>query len=110
MARKDRTDTSKLIDYAARSTKETERNIHPNSLANLKPNHREKAPTSYMQVNVYGFDDYLYRMARYNKMTTTKYVLSLIRKDAEANAALYENLKALPAFDKPHRESPNRKK
>ena len=68
-----------------------------------------KSPTKYMQVNVYGYEDYLYRMARYHRMTTTKYLMSLIRKDAEEHQAEYESLKTLSEYDKPHRESPNKK-
>lgn len=85
-------------------------NFNPKSLENLKTNDRPKAPTKYMQVNVYGYEDYLYRMARYNKMTTTKYLLSLIKKDKEAHAAEYESLQKLTEFDKPYRQSPNKKK
>ena len=70
---------------------------------------RERKPTSYMQINVFDYEDYLYRMSRLNHMTTTGYVLSLIAKDAAVHAKEYESIRNLPQFDKPHRESPNRK-
>ena len=111
MARKPKADTSALDNYAAGSAAvETHSNVSPKSIANLHPRTDGKAPTKYMQVNVYGYDDYLYRMARYNNLTTTKYILSLIKKDAEEHAAEYEQLKTLPKYDKPYRESPNKKK
>lgn len=114
MARKNNTDI--LNAYAGTTAPDPEditakkTNYNPKSLKNLQRNHRPKAPTSYMQINVHGYDDYLYRMARYNKKTITKYVLSLIEKDAAEHVAEYENLKQLSEFDKPYRESPNRKK
>lgn len=104
-----------LTNYATDTIadpEEQEKNssVNPISLKNLQRNHRSKSPTRYMQVNVYGFEDYLYRMARYNKKTTTKYILALIKKDAEEHAEEYESLRKLSEFDKPHRESPNKKK
>ena len=105
--------TNYAADAAAKSADEGQENtstVNPKSLANLHERRDGKSPTKYMQVNVYGYEDYLYRMARYNKKTTAGYVLSLIKKDAEEHAAEYENLKMLSEFDKPYRESPNRKK
>lgn len=110
MARKIKTDM--LTSYSNEPAEGQERttNYNPKSLDNLQTNHRPKAPTKYMQVNVFEYEDYLYRMARYNNLTTTKYILSLIKKDAEEHAAEYEQLKTLPKYDKPYRESPNKKK
>ena len=112
MARKINTDmlTSYAGEPAPEDSREKKTNYNPKSLDNLQTNHRAKAPTKYMQVNVFGYEDYLYRMARYNNMTTTKYILSLIKKDAMEHAAEYESLQKLPQFDKPHRESPNKKR
>ena len=113
MARKPKSDA--LSRYAAtapetQEPQEKKSSVNPASLANLHPRQDGKSPTKYMQINVYGYEDYLYRMARYNKMTTTKYVLSLIEKDRQEHAAEYKNLRMLSEFDKPHRESPNKKK
>lgn len=112
MARKLNTDmlTSYAEKPAPEEVQEKKTNVNQNSLDNLQPNHRQKTPTTYMQVNVYGYEDYLYRMARYHKQTTTKYVLSLIRQDAEKHAEDYDHLKELEEYNKPHRESPNRKR
>lgn len=116
MARKSKPDVMALTNYAgealapAAGEQQKKSNYNPKSKDNLQTNHRPKSPTTYMQVNVYGFEDYLYRMARYNKKTTTKYVLSLIEKDAAMHKEEYEALQKLPEFNKPYRESPNRKK
>ncbi len=105
---------STLTNYADTKADPVERedksSVNPKSLANLHERRDGKSPTKYMQVNVYGYEDYLYRMARYNKKTTAGYVLSLIKKDAGEHASEYESLKQLSEYDKPHRESPNRKK
>lgn len=118
MAGKKRLDTygaATLTNYAADTAAEpTEQgktsSVNPKSLANLHERRDGQTPKKYMQVNVYGYDDYLYRISRYNKKTAAGYVLSLIKKDAEEHAAEYENLKNLSEFDKPYRESPNKKK
>ena len=102
---------SAVENYAVDSAPEKKAsNVSEKSIANLHPRTDGKSPARYMQVNVYGYEDYLYRMARYRKMTTTKYVLELIKKDAEQHKADYESLKTLSDFNKPHRESPNKKK
>ena len=118
MAGKKKLDTcgaTTLTNYAADTAAEPaeqgkKSSVNPKSIANLHERRDGKSPTKYMQVNVYGYEDYLYRMARYNKKTTTKYLLTLIEKDAEEHAAEYESLKKLSEFDKPYRESPNKKK
>lgn len=136
MARKTQNDLTALKTYAAGGEpapaegQDKKTNYNPKSLENLKTNHRPKAPTKYMQINLWDpanaanttdgrylrsifgedYEDYLYRMARYNKMTTTKYVLSLIRNDALEHIAEYNSLKTLKEYNKPHRESPNKKK
>lgn len=113
MARKINTDM--LRNYAADSYQEDREskkisNVSPRSIANLHKRTDGKSPTKYMQINVFEYEDYLYRMARYHKKTTTKYILSLIEKDAAEHEEEYTALKKLPEFNKPHRESPNRKK
>ena len=116
MARKTQNDLTALETYAAGGEsapaegQDNKTNYNPKSLENLKTNSRPKAPTKFMQVNVYGYEDYLYRMARYKNMTTTKYLISLIEKDKAAHAAEYESLQKLTEFDKPYRQSPNKKK
>lgn len=118
MAGKKKLDTygaTTLTNYATDVTIEPEAqekktSVNPKSIANLHERRDGKSPAKYMQVNIYGYDDYLYRIARYNKMTTTKYVLALIRKDFEEHALEYEHLQELPEFNKPYRESPNKKK
>lgn len=104
---------SALTSYAAstpdQDAPEKKSNVSPNSIKNLHPRTDGKSPTKYMQINVHDYEDYLYRMARYHKQTTTKYVISLIKKDMEEHLEEYESLKKLAEFDKPYRESPNRK-
>ena len=111
--------TATLTNYAADpadspaadpGVQEKKSSVSPNSIANLHERRDGKSPTKYMQINVYEYEDYLYRMARYNKKTTTKYILSLIEKDAKEHAEEYESLKKLSEFNKPYRESPNKKK
>lgn len=113
MARKKKTEgTEKAAKgSASKKSKGTSRtsNVSEKSIANLHPRMDGRSPVKYMQVNVFGYDDYLYRMARYHKMTTTKYILSLIKKDKEEHEEEYESLQKLSEFDKPHRISPNRK-
>lgn len=116
MAGKKKLDTygaDRLKNYAERkegSEVPKKSNVSQNSINNLHERRDGRSPAKYMQVNVYGYEDYLYRMARYNKKTTTKYILSLIEKDAKEHAKEYESLRQLPEFDKPYRESPNKKK
>ena len=107
--------TATLTNYAADMTTEPEiqkkaSSVNPNSLKNLRPNHRPKSPTVYMQVNVNGYEDYLYRMAKYNNKTMTKYVLSLIEDDYKKHLSEYESLKTLSQYNYERRESPNKKK
>ena len=66
-------------------------------------------PKAYMQLNIYGYEDYLYRMSQVQKKTMTSYVLELIQKDMEANAAAYEGLKLIPSLNKPPRKAKNTK-
>ena len=107
MARK-KNDTTALVNYAGDSAPEEvgrKTNYNPKSLANLQTNHRPKSPTKYMPINVYEFEDYLYRMAKYNGMTVTKYIQKLITRDAQEHAAEYEQLTKLSRYDKPRRDS-----
>jgi len=75
------------------------KNINPKSLENIHP--REKgnpAPKKFMQINIYGYQEYLDCMAYIKHMNRSQYILSLIKKDMEQNAVLYEELKKLPEF------------
>ncbi len=75
-------------------------NINPKSLANLKPRAKGKTEKKYMQLDIMGYEDYLNRMSHYKKMTRTKYIQELIKKDFEEHIDEYESLKKLKGFDK----------
>ena len=70
-------------------------NMNPRSLANLRPRAKGKTDKKYMQLDIMGFEDYLNKMSKYNKMTRTKYIQELIRKDAEAHKEEYKLLQEL---------------
>ena len=63
-----------------------------------------------MQINVAGYSDYLYRMAKINGQTVSKYVLSIIQNDFEdeKHQELYKALQCNNQFDYVRRESPNK--
>ena len=102
MARKNKLDTTSLDSYgsAAGLTPPAKSKVNPASLKNLHPRKkgsgREK---KYMQLDIYEFEDYLNRMAKYKRMTRTAYIQSLIRKDMEEHTAEYEALRSLPDFN-----------
>lgn len=93
---------------------QTERKMNPESLKNLKPRESGTAkPKAYMQLNIYGYEDYLYRMSKIqNKKNKTMsgYVIDLIKKDMEQNKQAYEGLKLIKELDKPARKPKNTKK
>lgn len=90
------------------------RGQNPNSLANIHPRIASdtKTPQRYMQINVWEYEDYLYRMSKLNGTQITKYVMGLIKADAEKpeNIQIYEALKQKKEFDKPKKVSNNKKK
>lgn len=107
-------DIQNSIDVIPTSTDKSSTNINPKSLANLHPRtpSETKTPQRYMQINVWEYEDYLYRMAKLNGTQITKYVLGLIKADSEKpeNKQIYEGLRQKKEFDKPVRESPNKNK
>lgn len=81
------------------------------SLENLRPRESGTAtPKAYMQINIYGYEDYIYRMSKVKNQTMTGYVLELIKKDMEENREAYEGLKHIKELDKPVRVPKNTKK
>ena len=70
---------------------------------------KAKQPKRMVMIDVGNYEDYLYRIAKYNSMPVTKYIISLIAYDQDRNADLYTSLKGLPKYDKPMRISPNPK-
>lgn len=85
--------------------------MNPESLKNLKPRESGTAkPKAYMQLNIYEFEDYIYRMSKIRNQTMSGYVLDLIRKDMDQNQQAYEGLKLLKDLDKPARVAKNIKK
>lgn len=88
-----------------------ERNINPKSLENLRPRESGTAkPKAYMQLNIYDYEDYIYRMSKVRNETMSGYVLDLIKKDMECNKKAYEGLKLIKELDKPARVAKNVKK
>lgn len=89
----------------------TERKMNPESLKNLKPRESGTAkPKAYMQLNIYDFEDYIYRMSKVQNKTMSGYVIDLIKKDMEQNKQAYEGLKLIKELDKPTRVAKNKKK
>lgn len=92
-------------------TEQTERKMNPNSLNNLKPRESGTAkPKAYMQLNIYEYEDYIYRMSKIRNQTMSSYVIGLIEKDMEENKQAYEGLKLIKDLDKPARVAKNTKK
>lgn len=89
----------------------TKRNMNPNSLENLRPRESGTAkPKAYMQLNIYEYEDYIYRMSKIRNQTMSSYVIGLIQKDMEENKQAYEGLKLIKELDKPARVAKNKKK
>ena len=87
------------------------RNMNPESLKNLKPGESGTAkPKAYMQLNIYEYEDYIYRMSKIRNQTMSGYVIDLIKKDMEQNKQAYEGLKLIKERDKPARVAKNTKK
>ena len=87
------------------------RKMNPESLKNLKPRKSGTAqPKAFMQLNIYEFEDYIYRMSKVQQKSMTAYVLDLIKKDLEQNKQSYEGLKLIRELDKPARVAKNTKK
>lgn len=78
------------------------------SLANLNGGVYERKPkpkmeTKMISLNIGGFEDYLYRMAKYNNMSMTEYIRQIISNDYNAHLEEYEALQKLRLYDKPDR-------
>ena len=88
-----------------------ERKMNPESLKNLRPRESGTAqPKAYMQLNIYEYEDYIYRMSKIRNQTMSGYVIDLIKKDMEENQQAYEGLKLIKELDKPARVAKNTKK
>ena len=91
---KAKNETYGAMDGFFNEPEQTERKMNPESLKNLKPREAGSAqPKAYMQLNIYDYEDYIYRMAKVQGKTMTAYVLDLIQKDKEQNQQAYEGLK-----------------
>lgn len=96
--------------FTDESAKQTS-GYNPKSLENLRPRESGTAqPKAYMQLNIYEYEDYIYRMSRVQQKTMSGYVLELIKKDMEQNRQAYEGLKLIKELDKPARVAKNTKK
>lgn len=92
-------------------SEQTERKMNPNSLNNLHTRESGSAkPKAYMQLNIYEYEDYIYRMSKIRNQTMSGYVIDLIKKDMEENKQAYEGLKLIKELDKPARVAKNKKK
>ena len=108
MAKKNRLSLTALDNYGSEAVKAPEAaeptektsNVSPNSIANLRPRKQGIPPKKYMQLDIIQFDDYLHRIAKYKRMTRTKYILSLIKQDYETHKEEYEMMKKLSEFDR----------
>ena len=63
-----------------------------------------------MQLDVSDYEDYLYRMAKYERIPKTRYILKLIEEDQKRNADTYKTLQSLSNYDKEERISISRGK
>ena len=105
MAKKNMLNLTALDNSGSKTVKAAEptekaSNVSPNSIANLRPRKKGIPPKKYMQLDIIEFDDYLHRIAKYKRMTRTKYILSLIKHDYETHKEEYEMLKKLSEFDR----------
>lgn len=117
------------MDGLFEQPEQTERKMNPESLKNLKPKKTGTAKQkAYMQLNIYDYEDYIYRMAKSQNLyiekikpdgtvrrvrknvSMTDYVLNLIKEDMEKNIVVYEALKTRHDLDKPERIAKNQKK
>lgn len=97
--------------FQEESEQTTKRKMNPNSLNNLKTREAGTAkPKAYMQLNIYEYEDYIYRMSKIRNQTMSGYVVDLIKKDMEENKQAYEGLKLIKELDKPARVAKNTKK
>lgn len=87
------------------------RKMNPASLQNLSPRKPDPQakPKAYMQLNVYEYEDYIYRMSKVQHKTMTGYVLDLIKQDMARNQQAYDGLKLIKELDKPARVAKNKK-
>ena len=89
----------------------TDRKMNPESLKNLRPRESGTAqPKAYMQLNIYEYEDYIYRMSKVQNKTMSGYAIDLIKKYMEQNKQAYEGLKLIKELDKPSRKPNNTKK
>ena len=108
MAKKDKLKTTALDNYGSETAAaEKTSNVHPNSIANLRPRKPGKSDKKYMQLDIIEFEDYLNRMAKYKGMTRTKYILSLIQQEMDTHVEEYNLLKNLSEYDTPDRSRPD---
>ena len=99
------------MDGFFNAPEQSERKMNPESLKNLKPREPGTAqPKAYMQLNIYEYEDYIYRMSKVQNKTMSGYVIDLIKKDMEQNKQAYEGLKLIKELDKPVRKPKNTKK
>lgn len=88
----------------------SERKMNPKSLENLKPREAGTAkPKAFMQLNIYEYEDYIYRMSKVRNETMSGYVINLIKKDMEENSQAYQGLKLIKELNKPARVAKNKK-
>lgn len=83
------------------------------ALEKARAERAEKARTKekkIMQLDVADYEDYLFRMAKYNDMPITKYILHLIEEDQKNNEDTYKGLQSLDKYTKAEKISPNRGK
>lgn len=105
MARKDKLSTTSLDTYGSSQGQNNQvrrkTNVSEKSIANLHPRAKSEVvrKKKFMQLDIIEFEDYLNRMAKYKKMTRTKYILSLIRADKELHETEYAMLRNLSDFD-----------
>lgn len=90
---------------------QTGRKINPESLKNLQTRKSGTSkPKAFMQLNIYEYEDYIYRMSKVQNKTMSGYVIDLIKKDMEQNNAAYQGLKLIKELDKPERVPRHTKK
>lgn len=105
------TDIADTINATDEAVEEVKKGYNPKSLKNLRTRESGTAkPKAYMQLNIYDYEDYIYRMSKVNDKSMTQYVLDLIDADMKANEEAYNGLKLLKNLDKPTRIAKNKPK
>ena len=95
----------------AQEKEEKKTSINQKSLANLHPRQAEDSTKEkkFMSVDITDYEDYLFRICKYEDTNRVRYIQSLIQDDMKKNEETYEILKKLDKYNPPIKEKRQRK-